>query len=146
MLQYASNDISAQVTQIESMIGSNCKILVIAPIDGNTLGTVLAQAKENNIPVISYDRLLMDSDAVNYYATFDNYNVGTKQGTYIKDKLDLDHATGPFNIEMTGGEPGDNNLKFFYNGAKDVLLPYLENGKLICRSGQNRLEDCACAN
>ena len=65
-LQYASNDIPTQVSQIENMINSGCELLVIASIDGDSLGTVLEQAKEKNIPVIAYDRLIMNSDAVTY--------------------------------------------------------------------------------
>ena len=82
-LQYASNDIPTQVSQIENMISSGAKVLVIASIDGDSLGTVLEQAKEQGVAVIAYDRLIMNSDAVSYYATFDNYMVGTKQGEYI---------------------------------------------------------------
>lgn len=89
-LQYAANDIQTQVSQIENMISNGCKLLVIASIDGDSLGTVLAQAKEAGIPVIAYDRLIMNSDAVSYYATFDNYMVGTVQGEYIRDALDLE--------------------------------------------------------
>ena len=94
-LQYASNDIPTQVSQIENMINSGCELLVIASIDGDSLGTVLEQAKEKNIPVIAYDRLIMNSDAVTYYATFDNYMVGTKQGEYIRKSLILTTQTAP---------------------------------------------------
>lgn len=135
-LQYASNDINVQVSQIETMISNGAEVLVIASIDGEALGTVLEQAKEKNIPVIAYDRLIMNSDAVSYYATFDNYKVGTVQGQYIKDALDLENAAGPFNLEVFTGDPGDNNAKFFYNGAIDVLKPYIDNGKLVIKSGQ----------
>nr|MCR5508432.1 substrate-binding domain-containing protein [Lachnospiraceae bacterium] len=88
-LQYASNDVQTQVSQIENMINNGCGVLVIASIEGDSLGTVLATAKEKNIPVIAYDRLIMNTDAVSYYATFDNYMVGTKQGEYIRDQLKL---------------------------------------------------------
>ena len=135
-LQYASNDIQTQVSQIENMIANDCDLLVIASIDGDSLGTVLAQAKEKEIPVIAYDRLIMNSDAVTYYATFDNYMVGTKQGEYIVDALDLDNAAGPFNLEVFTGDPGDNNAKFFYGGAMDVLQKYIDEGKLVVKSGQ----------
>ncbi len=145
-LQYASNDINTQVSQIENMINSDCSILVIASIDGDSLGTVLAQAKEKNIPVIAYDRLIMNSDAVTYYATFDNYMVGTKQGEYIKEALDLDNAAGPFNIEIVTGDPGDNNARYFYGGAMDVLNPYIDSGKLVVKSGQKSFEEVATAN
>lgn len=145
-LQYASNDIQTQVSQIENMIANNSQLLVIASIDGDSLGTVLAQAKEKNIPVIAYDRLIMNSDAVSYYATFDNYMVGTKQGEYIEKALDLKNAAGPFNMEVFTGDPGDNNAKFFYNGAMDVLKPYIDSGKLVVKSGQVDFATVATAN
>ena len=145
-LQYASNDIATQVSQIENMINSGCSLLVIASIEGDSLGTVLEQAKEKNIPVIAYDRLIMNSDAVSYYATFDNYMVGTVQGEYIRDALDLENADGPFNIELITGDPGDNNARFFFGGAMDVLQPYIDSGKLVVKSGQTSFEECATAN
>ena len=142
-LQYANNDVSTQLSQVENMINSGCKVLVIAAIEGSSLGTALDKAEAKNIPVIAYDRLLMDNAGVDYYATFDNYMVGTIQGTYVKDALDLDNAAGPFNIEFTAGDPGDNNAGFFFNGAYDVLKPYIESGKLKVVSGQNKFEDVA---
>ena len=135
-LQYAANDIPTQVSQIQNMIATGCEVLVIASIDGEALGTVLAEAKAAGIPVIAYDRLIMNSDAVTYYATFDNWDVGVKQGTYIKDALDLDNAEGPFNIEFITGDPGDNNINFFFDGAISVLQPYIDSGKLVALSGQ----------
>ena len=144
-LQYASNDIATQVNQIENMISSGAQVLVIASIDGDSLGTVLEQAKEQGIQVIAYDRLIMNSDAVSYYATFDNYTVGTKQGEYIRDQLDLDNAEGPFNIECFTGDPGDNNARFFYGGAYDVLKKYIDDGKLVVKSGQVDFADVATA-
>ncbi len=142
-LQYASSDIQTQQNQVKEMISEGCDVLVIAAIDGSSLGEGLDMAKNAGIPVIAYDRLLMDSDAVSYYATFDNYMVGTVQGTYIKDALDLDNAKGPFNLEMTAGDPGDNNAGFFFNGAYDVLKPYIEEGKLNVVSGRTSFEECA---
>lgn len=88
----------------------------------------------------------MDSDAVSYYATFDNYMVGTKQGEYIRDNLDLDNAAGPFNLEVFTGDPGDNNANFFYGGAMDVLNKYIDEGKLVIKSGQKEFADVATAN
>ena len=85
----------------------------------------------------------MESDAVSYYATFDNYKVGTVQGTYVKDALKLDEAEGPFNLEITAGDPGDNNANYFYSGAMDVLKPYIESGKLVVKSGQIEFSDVA---
>jgi putative multiple sugar transport system substrate-binding protein len=144
-LQFASNDVSTQVSQIENMINGGCQCLVIAAIDSESLGDVLAKAKDANIPVISYDRLIMNTDAITYYATFDNYKVGTVQGEYVRDTLDLDNADGPFNIEFTAGDPGDNNAGFFFNGAYDVLKKYIDEGKLVVKSGQKTFEEVATA-
>ena len=142
-LQYASNDVATQVSQIENMISSGCKVLVIASIEGDSLGTVLEQAKEKNVKVIAYDRLIMNSDAVTYYATFDNYMVGTKQGEYIESQLGLKDGKGPFNIELITGDPGDNNARFFFGGAMDVLQKYIDNGQLVVKSGQVDFATCA---
>ena len=142
-LQFASNDVQTQVSQIENMIASGANVLVIAAIEGSSLGEALDMAKEAGIPVIAYDRLLMNSDAVSYYATFDNYMVGTKQGEYVVETLDLDNAEGPFNIEFTAGDPGDNNAGYFFNGAFDVLKPYIESGKLNVVSGQKTFDEAA---
>lgn len=144
-LEYASNDIQTQVSQIENMISNGCDVIVIASINGESLGTVLEQAKKDNIPIIAYDRLIMNSDAVSYYATFDNFMVGTKQGEYIKEKLDLDNATGPFNLEIFTGDPGDNNARYFYGGAMEVLQPYIDSGKLVVPSGSTEFEKVATA-
>lgn len=145
-LQYASNDVATQVSQIENMINNGCQLLVIASIDGSSLGTVLEQAKDAEIPVIAYDRLIMNSEAVSYYATFDNYMVGTRQGEYIEQALDLKNAEGPFNLEIFTGDPGDNNANFFYGGAIDVLQPYIDEGKLVVKSGQVDFASVATAN
>jgi putative multiple sugar transport system substrate-binding protein len=144
-LQFANNEVATQVSQIENMIMDGAQILVIASIDGSALGTVLATAKENNIPVIAYDRLLTNSTDVDYYTTFDNYYVGVIQGQYVVDKFDLsnDAVAGPFTIEFTAGDPGDNNAGLFFNGAMDTLQPYLDSGKLTCLSGQLDFESCA---
>jgi len=142
-LQYANNDVATQVSQIENMITGGCDVLVIASIDGNSLGTVLADAKAAKIPVIAYDRLIMNTDAVSYYATFDNYMVGTIQGQYIEKTLDLKNTDKTFNIELFAGSPDDNNARFFYQGAIDVLQPYIDSGKLVVVSGQTAFTDIA---
>ncbi|MDF3001487.1 MAG: sugar transporter sugar-binding protein [Bacillota bacterium] len=136
-LQYGGdNDIPTQVAQIENMITEGCKVLVIAAIDGSSLTEVLKQAKEQNIPVVAYDRLIMNSDAVSYYATFDNYQVGVMQGQYIETALDLKNQKGPFNVELFTGDPADNNATFFFNGAMSVLQPYIDSGVVVVPSGQ----------
>lgn len=147
-LQYAGdNDIPTQVNQIENMISEGCKVLVVASIDGSALTEVLQGAKDKNIPVIAYDRLIMNSDAVTYYATFDNYKVGQLQGQYIVDQLDLkDAGSKTFNIELFTGSADDNNCVFFFGGAMDVLQPYIDKGTLVVKSGQTTKDQCSTAN
>ena len=146
-LQYAGdNDIPTQVNQIENMIASDNDVIVIASIDGSALTEVLKGAKEKNIPVIAYDRLIMNSDAVSYYATFDNTKVGKIQGQFIADTLKLDEQKEPLNIELFTGPTDDNNVNFFWGGAMSVLQPYIDSGKLVVKSGQTSKEQCATLN
>ena len=142
-LQYANNEEKTQLDQITNMINNGCAVVVIAAVTGDSLGSALDLAAEKGVKVIAYDRLLMKSDAVDFYATFDNYMVGTVQGTYIKDALDLDNAEGPFVMEITAGDPGDNNARYFYQGAIDVLQPYMDAGKITVKSGQIAFDDVA---
>ncbi|MBR5647040.1 MAG: sugar-binding protein [Treponema sp.] len=144
-LQFAANDINTQISQLENMITSGCKVLVIASIDGSSLSNVLATAKQKNVQTIAYDRLIMDTDAVSYYATFDNYKVGTLQGDYLVEKLGLKSrsASDPVYMEFFTGDPGDNNINFFFGGAMDVLKPYLDKGVIVCKSGQTEKAQAA---
>jgi putative multiple sugar transport system substrate-binding protein len=144
-LQYAENDIPTQVNQIENQITKGAKLLVIASIDGTAITTQLQQAADNKIPVISYDRLIRNSADVDYYATFDNFEVGVQQATSLlvglglktPDGADVAGApAGPFNVELFAGSPDDNNATFFFNGAMSVLKPYFDNGTLVVKSGQ----------
>jgi len=140
-LQYADNKVDQQITQIQNMINQNPAVLVVAAIDGTALAPALVSAKSNGIKVIAYDRLINGTDAVDYYATFDNYKVGQLQGQYIEKKLGLKDGKGPFNLEPFAGSPDDNNAKFFFSGAWDVLLPYVKSGKLVVKSGKTPASD-----
>ena len=135
-LQYAEDDIPNQLSQVENMVTKGAKVLVIAAIDGTTLSDVLKQAKAKGIIVIAYDRLIRDTPSVDYYATFDNFQVGVLQAQSIEQGLGLKEGKGPFNIELFGGSPDDNNAYFFYNGSMSVLQPYIDKGKLVVGSGQ----------
>jgi putative multiple sugar transport system substrate-binding protein len=139
-LQYAEDDIPTQLSQIENMITKGAKVLIIAAIDGTTLSDVLQQAADADIKVIAYDRLIRDSANVDYYTTFDNFQVGVLQATSLVDALGLPDAEGPFNIELFGGSPDDNNAFFFYDGAMSVLQPYIDSGKLVVGSGQTGMD------
>ncbi|MET0990448.1 MAG: multiple monosaccharide ABC transporter substrate-binding protein [Glaciihabitans sp.] len=136
-LQYADNKTDQQISQIQNQIAGGAKILVIAAVDGEALAPVLDEAKKQDATVIAYDRLINGSENVDYYATFDNYKVGTLQGEYIETTLDLANGAGPFNLEPFAGSPDDNNAKFFFSGAWDVLLPYIESGQLVVPSGKS---------
>ena len=135
-LQYAEDDIPNQLAQVENMITKGSKVLVIAAIDGTTLSNALKNAAAKGVKVIAYDRLIRDSANVDYYATFDNFQVGVLQASTIEKALGLKEGKGPFNIELFGGSPDDNNAFFFYNGAMSVLQPYLDSGKLVVQSKQ----------
>src|ERR1700716_3493388 len=139
-LQYAEDDIPNQLSQIENMVTKGAKVLVIASIDGTTLSDVLKQAKDKGITVIAYDRLIRDTPNGDYYATFDKFRVGVLQAQSIEGGLKLKEGKGPFNIELFGGSPDDNNAYFFYNGAMSVLQPYIENGKLVVASRQTGMD------
>ncbi|WP_026075526.1 multiple monosaccharide ABC transporter substrate-binding protein [Cellulomonas massiliensis] len=135
-LQYADNKVDQQITQIENMINQGAKVLVIASIDGTALAPVLETAASSGIKVIAYDRLINDTPNVDYYATFDNYKVGTLQGQFIESTLGLADGKGPYNFEPFAGSPDDNNAKFFFSGAWDVLSKYVTDGKLVVKSGK----------
>jgi putative multiple sugar transport system substrate-binding protein len=139
-LQYADDDIPNQLSQVENMVTKGAKVLVIAAIDGTTLSDVLKQAKAKGIVVIAYDRLIRNTPNLDYYATFDNFQVGVLQAQSIEQALGLKDGKGPFNIELFGGSPDDNNAYFFYNGSMSVLQPYIDNGRLMVGSGQTGMD------
>jgi putative multiple sugar transport system substrate-binding protein len=140
-LQYAEDDPDTQVSQLENMITQGVDALVIAAIDGRALSNVLQQAADAKIPVISYDRLILGSPNVDYYASFDNAKVGELQANYIVEKLGLADKSkpGPFNIELFAGSNDDNNTRYFFEGAMTVLKPYLDEKKLVVQSKQTAL-------
>ncbi|MGW1747937.1 multiple monosaccharide ABC transporter substrate-binding protein [Streptomyces sp. NPDC002092] len=139
-LVYGEDDPDQQVSQIENLITQGVKGLIIAAIDNKSLNNVLQQAADAKIPVISYDRLILGTKNVDYYASFDNEKVGKLQGSYIVQKLGLDSGKkGPFNIELFAGSNDDNNTKYFFNGAMSVLQPYIDKKQLVVKSKQTAL-------
>ncbi|WP_425434947.1 multiple monosaccharide ABC transporter substrate-binding protein [Loktanella atrilutea] len=136
-LQYAEDDIPNQLAQIENMITKGVDVLVIAAIDGTTLSNALANAAAADIDVVAYDRLIRDSGDVSYYATFDNFKVGVQQATTLVDGLkERFPDQKPWNVELFGGSPDDNNAYFFYDGAMSVLQPLIDSGDIVIPSGQ----------
>ena len=151
-LQYAEDDIPTQVSQIENMITKGAEALIIASIDGTTLTSVLQDAADADIPVIAYDRLIRDTENVNYYASFDNFKVGQQQATSLLNGLGLtdlegkaaaDAPEGPFNVELFAGSLDDNNAFFFFDGAMEILQPLIDDGTLVVKSKQTDIEQVA---
>jgi putative multiple sugar transport system substrate-binding protein len=149
-LQYANDDIPTQSQQIDQMITEGADILVVAAIDGTALSGQLENAAANNIPVVSYDRLIRDTENVDFYVTFDNFAVGEAQGNALLTGLGLRNedgspgtATGPFNVELFAGSLDDNNAFFFWDGAMSVLQPLIDDGTLVVKSGQTSIEQAA---
>jgi putative multiple sugar transport system substrate-binding protein len=136
-LQFADDDIPNQLAQIENMVTKGAKVLVIGAIDGTTLSDILQKAADAGVKVIAYDRLIRDSGNVDYYATFDNFQVGVLQATSLVDGLKAKFPdTKPWNVELFGGSPDDNNAFFFYDGAMSVLQPLIDSGDIAIKSGQ----------
>lgn len=142
IVTYSDNKNEQQVNDIQNMLSQGVDLLIVAAIDGNGLNTVMNDAGAAGIPVIAYDRLIMNDNS-SYYVSFDNYTVGKLQGEYVRDALQLDSAAGPFNMEFTAGDPADNNAGYFFNGAMDVIKPYIDSGKVIVKSGQTAFDQVA---
>ena len=140
-LQFADDDIPNQLAQIENMVTKGAKVLVIGAIDGTTLSDILQRSHDAGVKVIAYDRLIRDSGNVDYYATFDNFQVGVLQATSLVDGLKANFAdVKPWNVELFGGSPDDNNAFFFYDGAMSVLQPLIDSGDIVVKSGQTGME------
>ncbi|MCM1049454.1 MAG: sugar-binding protein [Clostridiales bacterium] len=145
ILTFSDNDSARQVNDIQNMLADDVDLLIVAAIDGEALNTVMNEAAQADVPVISYDRLILN-DAVSYYVSFDNYTVGRLQGQFVVDTLDLANAGDKvYNIEFTAGDPADNNAGYFYNGAMDTLKPYIDQGTLNVVSGQTDFDTVATA-
>ncbi|MCZ2803545.1 sugar ABC transporter substrate-binding protein [Modestobacter sp. VKM Ac-2983] len=149
-LLYAGDDIPTQSQQIDQMIAQGVDALIVAAIDGTALSAQLQNAADQGIPVISYDRLIRETENVDFYVSFDNFKVGVAQGTALLTGLGITDeegnptgATGPFNIELFAGSLDDNNAGFFFEGAMSVLQPYIDNGTLVVKSGQTSIEQAA---
>jgi putative multiple sugar transport system substrate-binding protein len=140
-LQFAEDDIPNQLAQIENMVTKGVKALVIGSIDGTTLSAVLQQAADAGIKVVAYDRLIRETANVDLYTTFDNFQVGVLQAnSLVKGLKERFPDTKPWNVELFGGSPDDNNAFFFYDGAMSVLQPMIDAGDIVIKSGQQGMD------
>ncbi len=139
ILSFADDKPAQQNADIENMVNNNAKLVVVASKDGTAVGPAVEKAHDAGAKVIAYDRLIMNTKAVDYYATFQLEQVGVLEATYLIEKLGLkDGAKGPFNIELFTGSPDDNNAKYFFKGAWDLLQPYFESGVLVSPSNHGQ--------
>ena len=145
ILSYANNLIDKQISDIRDMVDQGADLLVVTAVDGAAISKPLEEAKALGVKVVAYDRLIMGTNAVDYYVSFDNYEVGVLQANYIIASLDLNSTSAPQTIEFITGDPVDNNAKYFYQGAMDTIKPFLDSGKLIVPSGQTEFYETATA-
>ncbi|MDR1541801.1 MAG: sugar-binding protein [Clostridiales bacterium] len=143
IIQAADNKVPQQQSQIESMIENGAKVIVVGPIDGSQLGTVLEKAKDAGIAVIGYDRLLENTTGVDGVVQFGSIETGRLQGQALLDGLAKVKGAGPYNIELFGGGPADPNAPNFFKGAMEILQPKIDDGALTVVSGQTDFTQCA---
>lgn len=145
VVRYADDDVYLQVSQIEEMINEKVDVLLITPVQADSLRDIVEKAKSKGIYVIAYDRMITNTDLVDYYITFKNYDVGRLQAEYIVEKLGLldENNMGPYNLEIFAGDTDDFNSKYYFRGAMAVLKKYIDDGKIIIRSGESEFNQCA---
>ena len=139
----SSATIEEQQQLIKEALQHKPKCMVIGAIDSAALVDVLEDAKNYNVPIIAFDRIILNTDAVSYYASFDNDAIGEAQALYFESALNLQQGGGPYNIEFFAGGPADNNAHIFFTTVMNMLDPYIKRGQLVCRSGQTDFNSVA---
>lgn len=145
-VQYAgsSNAVGDQQQQIQTMIDAGVEVLVIGAADTNQLATQLEAADAAGITVIAYDRLIQNSDLVDYYVAFDNFNVGVLQAQSLLEGLEAKYpGVSPWNVELFSGSGDDSNSAVFFDGAMSVLQPAIDDGTINIVSGQTTVQQTA---
>ena len=144
-LRFSDNNINQQVNDIQVLIADDVDLLIISAIDGGAMFRTLEDAVIKNIPVICYDRMIPNSEAVKCYVSFDNYTVGQLQAEFIIDELGVDDDNNDdiYNIELVMGDTADTNASVFYKGSIDTLQPYIDSGKIAVPSGKTTFEQTA---
>jgi putative multiple sugar transport system substrate-binding protein len=145
-VQYApaSNTVAEQQNQIQAMVTGGAKVIIIGAKDGKQLATQVEAARDAGVTVIAYDRLIENTDAVDYYVAFDNFKVGELQGQALLDGLaERAGHDAPYNIELFSGSPDDANSAVFFDGAMSILQPKIDDGTLKVVSGQTEISQTA---
>lgn len=145
-IKNANGDSTLQISQIQEFIDEQVSALIIDPVDPYGLTDILKTAKEQEIPVISYDTLIRDTADINYYAAYDTRAIGKDIAAEIVKKMDLDKAREDkksYTIEFLMGSPDDNSALFLCNGIQEGLQEYLDDGTLVCKSGNTSFDDTA---
>lgn len=146
-IQFAQDEPQEQAAQIAAFVKNQADCIVVAPTESKELAAAAAEAKQAQIPVISYDRLLMDTDAVYYYVTIGQKAVGTMIGQEIVQRAGLDNLSdGEYKtVEFFAGSSDDPDSKRMYEGLMESVQPYLDDGRLVCKSGRTSFEDTCIA-
>jgi putative multiple sugar transport system substrate-binding protein len=142
-VQYAgqSTPVPDQQSQISSMVTKGAKVIIIGAKDGGQLATQVKEAHDAGAVVIAYDRILTNTEDIDYYVAFDNFKVGQLQGQALLDGLAAKFPDkDKYNIELFAGDPGDANAPVFFDGAMDVLQPKIDDGTLTVVSGQDAFD------
>lgn len=142
LIQAADNKVPQQQQQIEAMIEQGAKVIVVGPVDGTQLGSVLEKAKDAGIAVIGYDRLIENTTGIDGVVQFGSIRTGELQGESLLKGLEA-KGPGPYNIELFGGGPADPNAPNFFKGAMSVLQPKIDDGTLTVVSGQKEFTQVA---
>jgi putative multiple sugar transport system permease protein len=135
-VQFANSGVPEQENQIQTMVTRGARVIIIGAIDGSQLGTQVREAKNAGAVIIAYDRLLKNTDAVDYYVAYDNFRVGELQGKALLEGLKKRKGSGPWNIELIAGSPDDANSQVFFDGAMSILKPRIEDRTLSVKSKQ----------
>lgn len=143
IVQFANGGVTEQQNQIQAMIEQDAKVIIVGAIDGAQLGTQLEAAEAKGIKVIAYDRLLLNTEAVDMYVAFDPFQVGVLQGNALLQGLAERKGDGPYNIELIAGSPDDANSQKFFDGGMSILQPKIDDGTLVVVSGQKTFEQVA---
>ncbi len=144
-VQYAaaSGTVADQQSQIQSMVTKGAKVIIVGAADGSQLGTQVAAAKEAGATVIAYDRLILNTEDVDYYVAYDNAEVGRLQGQALLDGMKAKKPEGPYTVELFSGSPDDANSAVFFDGAMEVLQPAIDSGDVVVGSGQTDIQQTA---